>query len=45
MILHGYVKQCKKLWFLLKEGRFHNVFEDKPAKRPIAKKNHENIHP
>jgi hypothetical protein len=24
--------------FLLEEGRFHNVFDDKPAKRPIAKK-------
>jgi hypothetical protein len=24
---------------LLEEGRFHNVFEDKPAKWPIAKKN------
>jgi hypothetical protein len=24
--------------FLLEEGRFHNVFDDKPAKWPIAKK-------
>jgi len=24
--------------FLLEEGRFHNVFNDKPAKWPIAKK-------
>ncbi len=42
MILHGYVKQCKyvtmyKMWILLEEARFHNVFEDKPAKWPIAK--------
>jgi hypothetical protein len=35
-----------KMWFLLEVGRFHNVFEDKPAKWPIAKKkNHQNIHP
>ncbi len=35
------------MWFLLEEGRFHNAFEDKPAKWPIAKKkkNHKNIHP
>ncbi len=47
------IKQCKyitmwKMWFLLEEGRFHNVFEDKPAKWPIAKKkkkNHQNIQP
>jgi hypothetical protein len=26
------------MWFLLEEGRFHNVFQDKPAKWPIAKK-------
>jgi hypothetical protein len=25
------------MWFLLEEGRFHNVFEDMPAKWPIAK--------
>jgi hypothetical protein len=25
------------MWFLLEEGRFHNVFEDKPAKWSIAK--------
>jgi hypothetical protein len=31
--------------FLLEEGRFHNAFADKPAKWPIAKKNHQNIHP
>jgi hypothetical protein len=32
--------------FLLEEGRFHNAFEDKPAKcPPLPKKNHENIHP
>jgi hypothetical protein len=24
--------------FLIEEGRFHNVFEDQPAKWPIAKK-------
>jgi len=30
--------QCEKCDFLLEEGRFHNVFEDKPAKWPIAKK-------
>jgi hypothetical protein len=34
MILHDYVKQCKyitmlKMWFLLEEERFHNVFYDK----------------
>jgi hypothetical protein len=43
MILHGYVKQCKyktilKIWFLLEDGRIHNVFDDKPAKWPIVKK-------
>jgi hypothetical protein len=38
MIFRDYVKKCKKLWFLLEEGRFHNVFKDKPAKWPIAKK-------
>jgi hypothetical protein len=31
--------------FQFEEGRFHNVFDDKPAKWPIAKKNHQNIHP
>jgi hypothetical protein len=25
------------MWFLIEEGRFHNVFEDEPAKWPIAK--------
>ncbi len=32
--------------FLLEEGRFHNAFEDKPAKWLIAKKKkkHQNIH-
>jgi hypothetical protein len=35
----------QKMWFLLQEGRIHNVFEDKPAKWPIEKlKNHQNIH-
>jgi hypothetical protein len=24
--------------FLLEEGKFHNVFEDKPTKWPIARK-------
>ncbi len=43
MILHGYVKKYKyiimyKILFFLEEGRFHNAFEDKPAKWPIAKK-------
>jgi hypothetical protein len=34
------------MWILLEEGRFHNVFADKPDKWPIAKKkNHQNIHP
>jgi len=33
------------MWFLLEEGRFHNVFDDKQAKWPIAEKNHQNIHP
>jgi hypothetical protein len=35
------------MWFL-HEGRFHNVFDDKLAKWPIAKqkkKNHQNIQP
>jgi hypothetical protein len=51
MILHGYVRKCKykklyKMWFLLEEGRFYNVFDDKPSKWPIAKKkNYQNIHP
>jgi len=27
------------MWLLLEEGRFHNVFYDKPIKWPIAKKN------
>jgi hypothetical protein len=31
------------MWFLLEEGRFHNVFDDKPTK-PIAKKTYQNIH-
>jgi hypothetical protein len=32
--------------FLLEEERFHNIFEDKLAKWPIAKKKtHQNIHP
>jgi len=26
------------MWFLLEEGRIHNVFEDKPAKWAIGKK-------
>jgi hypothetical protein len=26
------------MWFLLEEGRFHNVFEGKPAEWPSAKK-------
>ncbi len=25
------------MWFLLEEGRFHNVFDDKPAKWLITK--------
>ncbi len=37
----------KKNDFYLRRGRFHNVFEDKQAKWPIAQKqkNHQNIHP
>jgi hypothetical protein len=36
MILHGYVKKCNykklyKMWFLLEEGRFYNIFDDKPS--------------
>jgi hypothetical protein len=31
------------MWFLLEEGRFQYVFEDKPAKWPITKKKHHNI--
>jgi hypothetical protein len=36
--------------FLLEEGRIHNVFDDRPAKWPIAikkikLKNYQNIHP
>jgi pentatricopeptide repeat protein len=43
MILHGYVKQCKykkiwKIWFLLEDGKIHNVFDDKPTKWPIVRK-------
>jgi len=30
--------------FLLEEGRFHNVFDDKLAKWPIAKTKYQNIH-
>jgi hypothetical protein len=50
MILHHYVKQCKyktlwKKWFLLKEGRSHNVFDDRPIKWPVVEKNHQNMHP
>jgi hypothetical protein len=30
--------------FLLEGGRFYNVFDDKPAKWPIAKKIYQNIH-
>jgi hypothetical protein len=30
--------------FLLEEGRFHNVFDDKLAKWPIAKRKYQNIH-
>jgi hypothetical protein len=26
------------MWLLIEEGRFHNVFEDKPAKYPLQKK-------
>jgi hypothetical protein len=26
------------MWFLLEEGRFHNVLGDKPAKWPITQK-------
>jgi hypothetical protein len=36
------------MWFLLEEGRFHNVFENKPNKMAHCKKkkkNHQNIHP
>jgi len=41
-ILHGYIKECKyitmsKMWFLVEDKIFHNVFEDKPIKRHIAK--------
>jgi len=53
MILHGYVKQCKYITMLknvnliTRGGEISYVFEDKPAKWPIAKKkkNHQNIHP
>jgi hypothetical protein len=31
--------------FLLEEGRFHDAFEDKPAKWLIAEKKHQNVHP
>jgi hypothetical protein len=30
--------------FLLEEGRFHNVLDDKPAKWPIAKNKYQNTH-
>jgi hypothetical protein len=33
------------MWFLLEEGKFHNFFENNPAKWPIAKKNRQNICP
>jgi hypothetical protein len=33
------------MWFLLEEGRFHNVFDDKPAEWLIAKNKNQNIHP
>jgi len=34
-----------KIWFLFGEGRFHNIFDDGPTKRPITKKNCQNMHP
>jgi hypothetical protein len=34
------------MWFLLGDGRLHNVFSDRPTKWPIAKKeSHQNMHP
>lgn len=50
MVLHGHVKhyKCKtifKMWFLLGEGGFHNVFYDRPTKWPLPKKNLRNMHP
>jgi hypothetical protein len=27
-----------KMWFLLEEGIFHNIFDDKLAKWPVVKK-------
>ncbi len=39
MILHNFVKQCKKCDFWLKKGeRLHNVLGDGPTKWPIATK-------
>jgi hypothetical protein len=37
IILCSSIKQCKKCDFLLEEGRFYNVFDDKLTKWPIAK--------
>jgi hypothetical protein len=34
------------MWFLFEEGRFHNVFDAKPAKCPLQKKkSYQNTHP
>ncbi len=44
MILHGYVKQCKKCDFDLRRGDFIMFFNDQPVKWPIAKNENQNIH-
>jgi hypothetical protein len=36
------VKQCKVFF---EERGFPNVFDDRPIKWPMTKKNHQNMHP
>jgi hypothetical protein len=39
IVLHGCVKHCKEMWFLLGEwGILLGVFGDRPTKMPIARK-------
>jgi hypothetical protein len=38
MILHAYIKQCKKCDFYLERGAFYNVVGDRVTKWSIAKK-------
>jgi hypothetical protein len=45
MTLHGHVKQCKQCDFDLRRGDFIMFLKISQINGPIAKKNHQNIHP